>query len=190
MTSLVFIGLGASIGPKPGNPSAVTAQNQKPAQWRLEQALELLAQTHAVQLVEKSAYYQTRAWGQQRAGAYLNAAACLQTTWLPVQVLGKLLDIERLLGRRRGRKRWGPRAIDLDMLLYAQADIRHAQLQIPHPWMWQRQFVLAPLSDLAHHLCAPQRLQLQRALFEYNGHILTRPQPLAVPGNRQPPPLI
>lgn len=182
MACLVFIGLGTSFSSQSRfSPQFDTApEYQSLAKKRLNQALKLLSQTQGAKLVAQSGFYQTRAWGQLRAGTYLNAVACLQTTLLPVQLLNKLLHIEHQLGRRRHRKRWGPRVIDLDMLLYAQTIIRHAQLQAPHPWMWQREFVMYPLSELADLLSLPQRLHLQRALLEYNGCVLTRPKRLVI----------
>ncbi len=182
MVCLVFIGLGASLNTQSrfSHQADTAHQSQSVAGKRLNQALELLSQTQATTVLAQSGFYRTRAWGQLRAGAYLNAVACLQTTLLPLQLLNKLLLIERQLGRRRQRKRWGPRAIDLDMLLYAQTTIKHARLQAPHPWMWQREFVMYPLSELADWLSSPQRLHLQRALFEYNGCVLTRPKPLKI----------
>ncbi len=177
---LVFVGLGASLR-HTAIPDSVTPAAQRYGQSvaaavaQLDNAVHMLAHMPGTCLQDHSSYYQTRAWGQQRAGAYLNAAACLETHMLPSQLLSQLLDIENRLHRRRTRKRWGPRTIDLDILLYAGRSIRLPDLQIPHRWMWQRGFVLWPLTDLSAYLYPADRKKLRCALFRQGGYLLTRP---------------
>lgn len=84
---------------------------------------------------------------------YLNAAASLQTQLTPTQLLTELRRIENLAGRER-HQRWGPRTLDLDLLLYNQTTLQSESLTIPHPRMHQRRFVLQPLAQIApeaHH---------------------------------------
>jgi 2-amino-4-hydroxy-6-hydroxymethyldihydropteridine diphosphokinase len=99
-------------------------------------------------VLEQSSLYQSRAWGNLRAGSYLNAAALLQTTLLPGVLLQRLLDIEYACGRRRHRKRWGKRAVDIDVLLLGNLRLHSSRLQVPHPWFWQREFALLPALEV------------------------------------------
>lgn len=94
--------------------------------------------------------------GPQGQGPYLNAAAELSTTLNPAELIAGLLSIERDLGRDRAvTQRWGPRTIDLDLLLYGDAVIDAERLTVPHPRMHQRAFVLVPLSQIAPHALHP-----------------------------------
>ena len=85
---------------------------------------------------------------------FLNGVAALETELAPRELLDVLLAIERRLGRER-RERWGPRTIDLDLLLYGDAVIDEDSLKIPHPRLHERRFVLEPLADLAPKLVVP-----------------------------------
>ena len=87
---------------------------------------------------------------------FLNGAAALATTLTPSELLGKLLAIERELGRER-RERWGPRTIDLDLLLYGDAEVDEPGLTVPHPRLHERRFVLEPLHELDPELVVPGR---------------------------------
>lgn len=173
----VFISLGASLRQttERRTPHPVS-KHAGDAAGKLEQALELLAGSDNVRVLAQSDHYRTRAWGQQRAGAYLNAAACLETNRLPLSLLALLQRVEYRFGRRRPRKRWGPRPLDLDILLYGIHRLRLAQLQIPHRWMWQRTFVLRPLSQLEQYLDRPRRQQLRHALCRYREGLLVSPR--------------
>jgi 2-amino-4-hydroxy-6-hydroxymethyldihydropteridine diphosphokinase len=85
---------------------------------------------------------------------FLNGVAALETELAPRELLDILLAVERRLGRER-RERWGPRTIDLDLLLYGDAVIDEDGLKIPHPRLHERRFVLEPLADLAPQLVVP-----------------------------------
>ena len=98
-------------------------------------------------VVRVSPYYRSKAWGVTDQPDFLNAVALLDTTLAPHALLKGLKGIERALGRVP-TFRWGPRAIDLDILTYADAVVRTRDLEIPHPRMRERAFVLAPLADL------------------------------------------
>ena len=87
---------------------------------------------------------------------FLNGAAALATTLTPSELLGKLLAIERELGRER-RERWGPRTIDLDLLLYGDAVVDEPGLTVPHPRLHERRFALEPLHELDPELVVPGR---------------------------------
>ena len=87
---------------------------------------------------------------------FLNGVAALETELAPRELLDVLLAVERRLGRER-RERWGPRTIDLDLLLYGDEVIDEAGLTIPHPRLHERRFVLEPLAELAPKLVVPGR---------------------------------
>ena len=105
-----------------------------------------------------STYHETAAEGGPAGqGPFLNAAAIVETPLAPAVLLMELLRIEREAGRDRSRDqvRWGPRPLDLDVLLYADQVIREPGLIIPHPRMQQRRFVLAPLAEIAPQAIHP-----------------------------------
>jgi len=188
---LVFIGLGASLQTTiKQSTNNLLAQrygdHASHAVNRLDLALLQLRDSANIQLLDQSSYYQTKAWGQQRAGAYLNAAACLHTRLLPSQLLAKLQSIEYRLARRRNHKRWAPRSIDLDILLYANHHINRPNLSIPHRWMWERDFVLSPLMELSVYLNVAQRQQLQQTITANNSSLLTRPLRLDIQSTDNP----
>lgn len=99
-------------------------------------------------ILRRSMIYETAAWGKTDQPDFLNQAIDLHTALSPFSLLESLLDIELKLGRQRGEK-FGPRIIDIDILLYNDEIIREKDLVIPHPQMAQRRFVLVPLADIA-----------------------------------------
>lgn len=113
----------------------------------LESALQTLAQTPEIQLLARSHWYQTKAVGPPQPD-YLNGCALLQTSLLPSQLLATLLHIETRFGRVR-RERWAARTLDLDLLLFDDLILDTPTLQIPHPRLVERAFVLVPLSEIA-----------------------------------------
>ncbi|MCC6659624.1 MAG: 2-amino-4-hydroxy-6-hydroxymethyldihydropteridine diphosphokinase [Phycisphaerales bacterium] len=101
-------------------------------------------------LVAVSPVFETAPIGPVAQGPYLNAAAALQTTLGPRALLGALLAIERAAGReRREGERWGPRTLDLDLLIYENLIVNEPGLTLPHPRLHERAFVLEPLSHIA-----------------------------------------
>jgi 2-amino-4-hydroxy-6-hydroxymethyldihydropteridine diphosphokinase len=113
----------------------------------LAASLETLAQTPGIILEAKSSWYRTKAIGPPQPD-YLNACAILQVEMLPQALLTSLLAIEQKFGRVR-REHWGPRTLDLDLLLYDDLILDQPNLQIPHPRMYERAFVLVPLAEIA-----------------------------------------
>jgi 2-amino-4-hydroxy-6-hydroxymethyldihydropteridine diphosphokinase len=113
----------------------------------LEAALITLDEHADITLVSRSKWYKTRPIGPPQPD-YLNGCALLQTMLEPLPLLEQLLEIERRFGRVRG-ERWGPRSLDLDVLLYADRLVETDRLQIPHPRMRERAFVLVPLAEIA-----------------------------------------
>lgn len=96
-----------------------------------------------------SAFYRSAPVGRRAQSPFVNAVAALETTLAPMALLRALARIEAAHGRRRGRRRWGPRPLDLDLLLYGARRIRTARLTVPHPRLQQRAFVLRPLCEVA-----------------------------------------
>ncbi|MGH2412524.1 MAG: 2-amino-4-hydroxy-6-hydroxymethyldihydropteridine diphosphokinase [Microcystaceae cyanobacterium] len=119
----------------------------------LDNALKFLTQTPAITLISRSRWYKTTPIGPPQPD-YLNGCAVLQVQLTPEQVLETLLSIEDQFGRVR-RERWGPRTLDLDLLLYDDLILNTPQLQIPHPRMRERAFVLVPLAEIAPNWIDP-----------------------------------
>lgn len=113
----------------------------------VKSALKTLAQTPGILLQRQSSYYQTAPVGPPQPD-YINACALLETKLTPEDLLQTLLDIEAGFGRVR-QERWGPRLLDLDLLIFGDRIIDHPTLQIPHPRMHERAFVLVPLAEIA-----------------------------------------
>ena len=106
-------------------------------------------------VVSKSAMYETAAWGKEDQPSFLNAAVGVETKMTAYEVLDSALAIEQELGRVRLEK-WGARLIDIDVILYGQEIIDDGErLQIPHPRMQDRKFVLEPLAEIAGHVKHP-----------------------------------
>lgn len=113
-------------------------------------ALVQLGRLAGTSVLRMSDLFETLPVGPGEQGLYLNAAAVLATTLPPGELLGGLLETERALGRDRSSgERWGPRVIDLDLLLYGGQTISEPGLTLPHPRMCERAFVLVPLADVA-----------------------------------------
>lgn len=116
---------------------------------RLENLRRALAELPAgVRVLRASAVYETLPWGITDQPLFLNMVVEVQTTLAPLVLLHELKALERRLGRREG-VRYGPRLIDLDILIYNDWVVETPDLTIPHPRMAERAFVLVPLSDLA-----------------------------------------
>jgi 2-amino-4-hydroxy-6-hydroxymethyldihydropteridine diphosphokinase len=117
----------------------------------LRAAASALATLPGTRLLAFSRLYRTAAWGRTDQPDFVNAAALLQTTLEPQALLAALLGIERDAGRERDRQspRWGPRVLDLDLLLYAGRTIDAPGLRVPHPHLHERAFALVPLAEIA-----------------------------------------
>jgi pantoate--beta-alanine ligase len=121
----------------------------------LDRAVELLRQVAEITVLRVSKWHETDpVGGPARQGAYLNGAALIETSLEPHALLRELQRIEAELGRIRS-ERWGPRTIDLDLLLYDALVLDTANLTIPHPRMSQRRFVLAPAAEIAPEMLDP-----------------------------------
>lgn len=118
-------------------------------------ALDALPQTS---IRQQSAFYRTPAWGRTDQPDFLNAVVELQTRLEARVLLESLLAIEQRFGRVRSETgRWGPRAVDLDLLLYGDHVLDEPGLHVPHPRLHERAFVLVPLVEIAPRLAVPGR---------------------------------
>ena len=137
---MVYIGLGSNIG----NRFAL-----------LQEAVDCIDSSIGT-ILSVSKVYETPAWGFE-SEAFLNACIKIETKYTAFEVLEALLSIENEFGRKRtSEKGYQSRPIDLDVLLYKNEIINHKRLQIPHPRMELRQFVLTPLSDIASEIIHPK----------------------------------
>jgi 2-amino-4-hydroxy-6-hydroxymethyldihydropteridine diphosphokinase len=138
-------------------------------------ALEMLPNT---ELVRHSSIYRSTAVGPGSQADYLNAVVLLDTTLSPQALLAAMQQIEQQQGRIRD-VRWGPRTLDLDLLLYGNQTITGLTLTVPHPRMEQRDFVLYPLREISHtNLVLPNGSDLETLLRQCpdNGLVKTRYQ--------------
>jgi 2-amino-4-hydroxy-6-hydroxymethyldihydropteridine diphosphokinase len=115
----------------------------------LAAALAALRATRDIELIAVSPLYETDPVGPPPQGAYLNAVVELASTLGPHALMRRLLEIEAAAGRVRGAERNAPRSLDLDLLLYGDRQLADPDLEIPHPRLAERGFVLEPLCDLA-----------------------------------------
>lgn len=135
----------------------------------LEAAFAALDALPGTRLLARSTLYETAPLGPAGQQDYLNAAAALSTKLAPHALLDALLAIEQSRGRIR-RERWGPRTLDLDLLLHGDAVLNDARLTLPHPAMLARAFVLVPLCDLSpDRLLAGRPLAQHLALLDQSG---------------------
>jgi 3-oxoacyl-[acyl-carrier protein] reductase len=141
MPATAYIALGSNLGDR---------------RRLLDEALRLLAEHPRVRVTAASSYHETEpVGGPPGQGPYLNAAAELQTDFAPRELLRLLLDVEGRLGRVRA-ERFGPRTIDLDLLLYGDTASDDEDLTLPHPRMHERLFVLRPLAEIAPRVRHPR----------------------------------
>lgn len=143
-----YVGLGANLGDR---------------QEFIDRAVALLAATDGVHVLAVSELLETDPVGVVDQPRFLNGAAVVETTLSARELLEALLGIERTLGRVRG-ERWGPRTIDLDLLLYGDTVVDEPGLEVPHPRLHERRFALEPLSDLDRDLEVPGRGQVSTLL--------------------------
>jgi 2-amino-4-hydroxy-6-hydroxymethyldihydropteridine diphosphokinase len=118
-------------------------------------ALDALARIPSSKLIARSPLYRTPPFGAVPQPAFVNAAAGLLTRLAPEELLAALRHLERELGRQPPRERWGPRVIDLDLLVVGQERRVTEVLTLPHPGIVERDFVLYPLADIAPDLEVP-----------------------------------
>ena len=136
---VVYIGFGSNIGDRLAH---------------IQNAIHILSKTEGITLQKISSIYTTDPVGYVEQAQFLNGVAAIQTSLPPLSLLHTLKDIETAIGRKH-RIRWGPREIDLDILIYGDLCVQTEKLVIPHPEMHLRGFVLVPLAEIAPHLVHP-----------------------------------
>ena len=134
--TIAYVGLGANLGDREAT---------------IREAAALIGARRLSQIVE------TEPWGLAEQPPFLNAVAEVDAVLGPEELLAALLDVEQRLGRVRTGPRWGPRTIDLDLLLYGDLELVGPRLTVPHPHLHERLFVLEPLLELAPGLVVPGR---------------------------------
>lgn len=136
-----FIGLGSNLGDRRAT---------------LERAVELLGELPGIEVAGVSSFRETEPVGYLDQPRFLNGAVALETSLPPHELLVVLLEIERELGRTREGPRFGPRTVDLDLLLLEGVTIDEPGLTVPHPRLHERAFALAPLAELDPSLVVPE----------------------------------
>jgi 2-amino-4-hydroxy-6-hydroxymethyldihydropteridine diphosphokinase len=131
--TLAYVGFGSNLGDREGT---------------------ILEAARVLGVGRLSTLRETEPWGVTGQPLYLNAVGELETDESPRDLLARLLEVERAQGRER-RERWGPRTLDLDLLLYGDVELDEPGLTVPHPWLHERAFVLEPLAELAPDLNVP-----------------------------------
>ncbi|WP_305988238.1 2-amino-4-hydroxy-6-hydroxymethyldihydropteridine diphosphokinase [Roseibium sp. MMSF_3544] len=126
------LGLGSNLGDPAAN---------------LDEAVRLLDETDGITMVARSSNYRTPPWGPVPQDDFVNICVIVDTVLSPQALLGRCLEIENELGRIR-EVRWGPRIIDVDVLIYGVRKIHEDNLDVPHPRMGERAFVLIPLAEI------------------------------------------
>ncbi len=139
MEKIIFIGVGSNLGDKRKN---------------INRALELLTGSSEVIFTKRSSFYQTDPVGYKEQDWFLNMVVEIATSLTPWELLNRLMAIENEMGRQR-EIHWGPRIIDLDILLYGQLKINSPDLQVPHPRLEERAFVVVPLAEISPGLLLP-----------------------------------
>ncbi|MEP6938528.1 MAG: 2-amino-4-hydroxy-6-hydroxymethyldihydropteridine diphosphokinase [Rudaea sp.] len=146
---VAFVGLGSNL-------SEPVAQ--------VESAIADLQVLPHSKLRARSSLYRTTPWGGVAQPDFVNAVVELETTLPARTLMDELLAIERRLGRRRAAQRYGPRVIDLDLLMYGDVVIDEPGLRVPHPRLHERAFVLVPLAEIAPAASIPQQGSVAAAL--------------------------
>lgn len=120
-----------------------------------KKAVELLDGDKGIAVADISSLYETDPVGYTEQNMFLNAVLKVKTSYKPEELLEKCLEVERTLGRKR-EIRWGPRTLDLDILLYNHVNIETENLSVPHPRMLERAFVIIPLLELDPDIMLPK----------------------------------
>ncbi len=147
----VYIGFGSNIGDRLAH---------------IQNAIHALSETEGITIQKISSVYKTDPVGYETQAQFLNGVVAIQTHLPPLSLLHTLKNIETAIGRQH-RIRWGPREIDLDILIYGDLCLQTEKLVIPHPEMHLRRFVLAPLAEIAPDVVHPVFQETVQTLLEH-----------------------
>jgi 2-amino-4-hydroxy-6-hydroxymethyldihydropteridine diphosphokinase len=136
---IAYVGFGSNIGDKAGN---------------IHRALDILSQIDSIKVTKVSSFYETEPIGYEDQDWFINAVVQIETILTPEELLSAFKKVEQIMGRKN-MIRWGPREIDLDLLMYDQLCFESPGLVIPHPRLHERAFVLIPLAEIAPDLVHP-----------------------------------
>lgn len=146
---VAFIALGSNLGNKEVN---------------LAQAIDKLREKE-IKIIKESKTLVTKAWGLEDQDDFLNQVIEVETVYSPFELLNKLQEVEKEMGRVRHEK-WGPRNIDLDLIYFNRQIIYSKELIVPHPYIYERKFVLEPMAEIAPHWIDPIKQKPIRKLLE------------------------
>lgn len=158
-----FVGMGGNLG-------AVDLTFQS--------AVAALDASPGIRVTQVSSFYQTEPMGGNAGAAYLNAVAEIESIQSPLALLDRLQEVEIEHGRER-HAHWGPRTLDLDLLLCGDSILNHPRLTLPHPGCWYRRFVLDPLAEIAPDVVHPLK---KLPIGELRSRLLKRPLPVGITG--------
>lgn len=144
-----YVGLGSNLGQR---------------EETLRHAVVLLGQVREIEVIAVSELRETDPVGVVDQPRFVNGAVAIETTLSPRALLDTLLSVERELGRVRGEERWGPRTVDLDLLVYGDEIVHEPGLSVPHPRLHERRFALEPLAELDPELDIPGYGRVSEAL--------------------------
>lgn len=164
---IAFIGLGSNLADP---------------RRQLQSALRELDALSGTRLLRHSRLYRSAPWGEREQPDFVNAVAMIETALTPRELLDALLGIERAAGRVRDGRRWGPRVLDLDILLYGDRILSESGLRVPHPHLAERAFVLLPLAEIVPDLHVPDAGQVATLLgrVDVSGCEVLEPDPVLV----------
>jgi len=140
--AIAYIGLGSNLGRKKAN---------------IRRAVKLLSKKKDIKILKVSSLYETEPVGYVKQDWFVNTCLKAETNLSPRQLLNTLKDIEKQLKKKKKFIRWGPRTVDLDILLYDNLRLKTKDLVIPHPEMHKRAFILIPLIELEPNLVHPKK---------------------------------
>ncbi len=154
----VYVGLGSNLGDK---------------KHYLTQAERYISALKGIRFIKSSNLYLTEPWGKKDQDWFLNKALYLKCSsyWTPFSFLNKILEIESLIGRER-KVKWGPRKIDIDLLIFGDFVINTDDLVLPHPYLTKRAFVLIPLLEINPSLRLPTGEVLAEELNQLNYRVV------------------
>ncbi|WAC06702.1 MAG: 2-amino-4-hydroxy-6-hydroxymethyldihydropteridine diphosphokinase [Thermodesulfobacteriota bacterium] len=150
MKHSVFLGLGSNQGEKIKN---------------CEQAIEEILKLEVGFLLSRSSWYYSEPWGREDQDRFVNGVIQIMTAFCPDELLAKFKEIEKRLGRKN-REKWGPRVIDIDILFYDDLSLVSPEMEIPHPRIGERNFVLIPFAEIAPQFVHPVLKRTIKELLE------------------------